>query len=125
MSRYRKRLAAGIVFCGLLLVQPAMAAAAENPKCVLILLSSDTGREMNSRYFAQQLAIAEQLRQLAAKAGTEWLKTEELLLQSQVEANNTNWDTAYRLTYKACHQAELALQQAEYESQAWKHRVVE
>ena len=74
--------------------------------------------------YKQSHARAERFRLAAARAGAEWLKTEELLQRSAEEAAQGNWDRADRLIQKAQFQAETALLQAEHESQAWKHRVV-
>ena len=60
-----------------------------------------------------------------ASADAEWLETEGLLLRARIEADSDSWGTALQLVQKACRQAELALQQAEYESKAWKNRVVD
>lgn len=109
-----------------MVMQPVLAVSSEEPECLSPWSgSSDDSSETSSQYFEQRFAEAEQLRQLAAKAGAEWLKTEELLLNSKEQAGNGNWSTAFQLIHKACKQADSALQQAEYESKAWKHRVVD
>ena len=74
--------------------------------------------------YEQSHARAECLRLAAARAGAEWLKTEELLQRSAEEASQGNWDRADQLVQKAKFQAEAALLQAQHESRAWKHRVV-
>ena len=113
-------------FFGLLLViQPALAVSAEESECHPPRGQfSDISPETNSKYFEQQFTVAEHFRQAAAAAGAEWLETEGLLVSSQEKAANGDWSTAFQLVQKACLQAELALQQAEYESEAWKRRVV-
>ena len=113
-------------FFGLLLViQPALAVSAEEPECRQPRGKySASGPQANREYFEQQYTVAEHLRQAAAAAGAEWLETEGLLIRSQQEAGNGDWSTALQLVQKACLQAGLALQQAEYESEAWKNRVV-
>ena len=76
------------------------------------------------KYFEQHFIIAEHFRQAAATAGAQWLKTEDLLIRSRITAGNGDWSTAQQLVHKACLQAVSALQQAEYEAEAWKSRVV-
>ncbi len=102
-------------FILLLVVQPAYVAGAEESEC----------NPYQDIKFEQQFAVAEQLRQLAATAGAEWLETEGLLVRSRQEAESGNKSVALELVQKACRQAELSLQQAKYESEAWKSRVVE
>ena len=115
----------GFIFSLLLVIQSALAISAEEPECRPPRGQySDNSDETNKEYFEQQFSVAEQLRQAAAAAGAEWLETEGLLIRSQEEADNADWSTALQLVQKACLQAELALQQAEYESEAWKGRVV-
>ena len=80
--------------------------------------------EINNRLFEKQITMAENLRLEAANAGAEWLETEGLLVRSQNQADNDNWDEAFQLVQKACLQAELALRQAEYEEKSWEKRVV-
>lgn len=113
-------------FFGLLLViQPALAVSAEESECQPPKGQlSGSSRETNRKYFEQQVSVAERLRQTAASKDAEWLETENLLIRSREEAGDGNWNAAFQLLQKACVQAELALQQAEYESQAWKSRVV-
>ena len=86
---------------------------------------SDSNHEIKNQLFQKQFTTAANLRQTASEAGAEWLETEGLLLLSQEQANNNNWHTAFQLVQKACLQAELALQQAETESESWKRRVVD
>ena len=114
------------LFFGLLLViQPALAVSAKESECRQPRGKySDSSPEANREYFEQQYTVAEHLRQAAAAAGAEWLETEGLLIRSQQEVGNGDWSTALQLVQKACLQAGLALQQAEYESEAWKCRVV-
>jgi hypothetical protein len=120
MSLTLNSMAARFVLGSLFAIQSTLVVSAEESECQLLPVGDPEGSN-----FEQQFTTAEQLRQTAASAGAEWLKTEELLLQSRAEAKNENWSPALQLAQKACQQAELALQQAEYESEAWKHRVVD
>lgn len=116
---------ASFFFILLLVIQSALAVSAEESECHPSKEQySDSSPETNRKYFEQQFTVAEHLRQAAAAAGAEWLKTEGLLVRSQEAAGNGEWSAAFQLVQKACLQAELALQQAEYESEAWKRRVV-
>ena len=116
----------GFFFGLLLVVQPALALSAEKSECRPPREQYyDSSPETNKGYFEQQFTAAEQLRQAAATAGAEWLETEGLLLRSREKAGSGDWSAALQLVQKACLQAELALQQAEYELQAWKRRVVD
>jgi len=113
------------VFTLLFVLQPVMAVSAEESKC----FSSGEQNPANSsgnqkQYFEQQFKVAENPRQAAASVGAEWLKTETLLIRAREAAASGNWNPALQLTAKACQQAELALQQAQYESEAWKSRVI-
>ena len=114
------------IFFGLIFViLPALAVSAEESKCDLPKGQfSDSNSGINREYFEQRISVAEHLRQTAASKGAEWLETENLLIRSREEAGDGNWNVAFQLLQKACVQAELALQQAEYESKAWKSRVV-
>ena len=104
----------------------APVAGADESECgPLQLQGSDISSGQYERHLEQQISAAEKLRQLAASVGAEWLETEGLLFRSREEADRGNWRTALELVQKACLQAELALQQAEYESIAWKSRVIE
>ena len=87
-------------------------------------LDSDIKRQNNSDYFKKRITAADNLRWAAALAGVEWLETEGLLTHAREQAGKDNWSLALQLVQKACLQAELALQQAEYESKSWKNRVV-
>ena len=112
-------------FTLLFVLQPVVADSAEELKCPSPREQDPASNPENKRlYFEQRFAAAERLRQSAASAGAEWLKTESLLTQAQEEATSGNWNPALQLTAKACQQAELALQQAQYESEAWKARVI-
>jgi hypothetical protein len=84
-----------------------------------------SSREVNGRLFEKHFTTAENLRLEAAKAGAEWLETEDLLNRSKIQANSDHWNAAFQLLQKACLQAELALQQAKTESEAWKRRVID
>ena len=112
-------------FILLFVVQPFVAASAEESKCFSPPEQDLAGSPENKRlHFEQRFSAAENLRQAAASAGAEWLKTESLLARAREEAASGNWNPALQLTAKACQQAELALQQAQYESEAWKSRVI-
>ena len=114
-----------LLFGLLLVIQPALCVSAEESECRPPREQfSDRSPGTNREHFKQQFTVAEHLRQMAAAAGAEWLETEGLLASSQEEAGNGEWSTALQLVQKACLQAELALQQAKYESVAWKKRVV-
>lgn len=109
-----------------MLVFASQAISAEDTVCLppQLQVSGSVPAE-NSEYFEHRFATAEQLRLSAAAAGAEWLETEALLLGSRKLAANGNWSAAQQLVYKACFQAETALQQAAYEAEAWKGRVIE
>lgn len=64
------------------------------------------------------------LRKKAATKGAEWLDTETLLESALQEAGKGHQDTATQLLMKAHLQAVRALEQADHEAQAWKHRVI-
>ena len=116
---------ARLFFILLFTLQPVLAVSAEESKCPSSQEQIPASSPENKRlYFEQRFATAERLRQSAASAGAEWLKTESLLIQAQEAAASGNWNPALQLTAKACQQAELALQQAQYESEAWKARVI-
>jgi hypothetical protein len=71
-----------------------------------------------------QIERAEQMRQAAAARGAEWLATGGLIEQARKAAADENWDTARRLASQAKQQAELAIEQSERESTAWRNRVI-
>lgn len=83
-----------------------------------------TSRPGNKESFGQAYAEAECLRKAAAAERAEWLETESLLQQSLEAADRGEWEEASQLVQKAHFQARTALQQAEHEAEAWKHRVV-
>jgi hypothetical protein len=83
------------------------------------LLAAGCSTEFERRY-----AEAEQLRLDAAAAGAEWLQTEELLAASREADEHGDTSAALALVAEAKFQAEAAMRQAEYESEAWRHRVV-
>lgn len=117
---------AGFFFGLLVVVQPAPAVSAEKSECrPPEEQHDDSSEETNRGYFEQQFTIAERLRQAAATAGAEWLETEGLLVRSRKVAGSGDWGTALQLVHKACLQGKLALQQANYELEAWKRRVVD
>jgi len=105
--------------------QPVLTVSAEESKCFPPGEQNPASSPGNQKqHFEQQFSAAENLRQAAASAGAEWLKTESLLISAREEAASGNWNLAVQSTAKACQQAELALQQAQYESEAWKSRVI-
>jgi len=116
---------ARLFFTLLFVWQPVVAVSAEESKCFSPPEQDLANNPGNQKlYFEQRFSAAESLRQAAASAGAEWLKTESLLIRASEEAASGNWNLALQLTAKACQQAELALQQAQYESEAWKSRVI-
>ena len=117
---------AWFLFGLLFVIQPALAVSEEDSKCHPVQgQDSDTNPVKNRERFEYRITVADKLRLAAASAGAEWLETEGLLARARIEADSDSWDTALQLVQKACRQAELALQQAEYESKAWKNRVVD
>lgn len=113
-----------LVFTGLLLVaQPVMADTIAAADCGTANEKTSESGSAKENY-KLSYARAECFRLAAASAGAEWLKTEDLLLSSAAEAAKGNWDGARELVQKARFQAEAALLQAGYESQAWRDRVV-
>jgi hypothetical protein len=83
------------------------------------LLAAGCSTEFERRY-----AEAEQLRLDAAAAGAEWLQTEDLLVASREAAEEGDTSAALALVEEAKFQAEAAMRQAQYESGAWRDRVV-
>jgi len=67
---------------------------------------------------------AEAARRRAAEADAEWLNTANLIQQARQEADQGNWPQAAALAAQALQQGELAVAQAERESEAWQSRVV-
>lgn len=78
----------------------------------------------NAETVASALAQAEAARQLAADARAEWLQTGSLIEQARTAAESENWQEALALANQARMQSELAVEQAERESVAWRERVV-
>jgi len=118
-----------LFFCGFLgTFQFIRADTVEHTNCIAAPEQSEAGSEKASESeedsFKRSHIEAECFRKAAARAAAEWLKTEQLLKQSSEEAENGHWDVASELVKKARFQAEAALQQAGYEAQAWKRRVV-
>lgn len=74
--------------------------------------------------FEKRFDEADRLRQQAAARGYEWVGTADLLEQARATASEGDTDTALELVEQARFQAEAALQQADYESEAWRRRVV-
>jgi len=115
---------------GLIIVfQPVFAANTMEAECSPAQETPDRslerGHESEKDLFEHSYAEAECLRKMAAGAGAEWLKTEVLLKRSGAEAGEGSWDIAIKLVQKARFEAETALQQADFEATAWKHRVIQ
>jgi hypothetical protein len=108
--------------------QPVRADTEQEIDCTSTAGSSAVGSETTpgseKDHFEVSFTEAECFRKAAARAGAEWLKTENLLNRATEEAENGNWDIAVQLVDRARFQAETALSQAEYEALAWKHRVI-
>ena len=108
--------------------QPVRADTAQEIDCTSTAGPSAVGSETTpgseKDHFERSFTEAECFRKAAARAGAEWLKTEDLLSRATEEAENGHWDIALQLVERARFQAETALSQAEYEALAWKHRVI-
>jgi hypothetical protein len=74
--------------------------------------------------FEQLYTEAECFSNAAARAGAQWLQTEQLLKSSFEAAQDGHWDDAFQSVGKARFEAETALQQADYEAHAWQRRVI-
>ena len=85
----------------------------------VVLVATGCSTEFERRY-----AEAERMRLDAAAAGTEWLQTEALLAAAREAAEQDDTSEALALVEEARFQAEAAMRQAEYESDAWRDRVV-
>ena len=124
------RVIPGVLFVTTLLItfQPVLADIVEETGCVHGEENPDvvskTNKDAEKDFYVRVYTEAQCLRLAAARAGAEWLKTESLLVRSQEESENENWDTAIQLAQKARFQAETALRQAAYEASVWKHRVL-
>jgi histidyl-tRNA synthetase len=79
---------------------------------------------VDAKTVAAEIAMAESTRQRAAAAGAEWLQTGSLVEQARQAAENENWHLALTLARQAREQSELAVQQSQRESEAWRNRVV-
>lgn len=113
---------------GLLLVtQSAWAIGVDETGCLEKGKGLDkemTRLPVDKEAFRQAHDEAECLRKAAAAARAEWIETESLLKRSMEAADSGEWEEASQLVQKAHFQARTALQQAEHEAEAWKHRVV-
>ena len=67
---------------------------------------------------------AESARQRASQAGTEWLRTGQLIDEARQLAEAGNWQRADEIARAALRQSELALEQSARESSAWQDRVL-
>lgn len=79
---------------------------------------------VNTETVAAEIARAEAARQQAAEAGAEWLQTGALIEQAREAAASENWNLALTLARQARQQGELAVQQSQRESEAWRNRVL-
>jgi hypothetical protein len=109
-------------------LNPAGAAGAEQGACLAttqVAIQQDGAlvTRTDQERFEVLYAEADCLRKSAARQGFEWLKTEEILLRSRQAADKGDLGDASQLLQTARLQAEAALQQAEAEALAWKHRV--
>ena len=80
--------------------------------------------DLSPRAVSEVIREAEAARRRAAEAGTEWLETENLIQRARREADQGNWPQAAALAEQALQQGELAVAQAERESETWRSRVV-
>ena len=111
-----------------LVTQPVLAVTLVETGC--LASSGYSGKEdmkalSEKESFRHAYDEAECLRKAAAAKKVEWLETEKLLNRSLEAADTGEWGKANQLVQKAHFQARTALQQAEHEAEAWKHRVVE
>ena len=119
-----------LVLVGLLITAPPVRATTMH-ETVCPLPAPDTQTEnieskplTRNAIFRHSYDEAECLRRAATTMGAEWLETESLLQRALEEAAGGHWETASQLVRKAHFQAEKALQQANIEAEAWKHRVI-
>jgi hypothetical protein len=90
----------------------------------VVPLGPATAEESAQQDFAARLDEAERLRERAAEAGFEWLKTEKLLQEARQRHEAGEQQQAWQLLQHGMHQAKLALEQAEREAEGWRKRVV-
>lgn len=74
--------------------------------------------------YAEAHAAALAAIELSAASGHAWSSSEVLLAEGAAAAAEGNHDLAIQLTDKARMQAELSIQQAEFEESAWSERVL-
>lgn len=74
--------------------------------------------------FEKRFAEAERMRVMAAEAGAEWLRTEDLIKQAEKEAARGDMTRANSLLELAQFQAETAIKQGQQEAGVWSGRVV-
>lgn len=67
---------------------------------------------------------AEAAQREAGERNAEWLATRGLIKQASQAADEGNWQLAADLAGQALQQGNLAVEQAERESEAWRDRVV-
>jgi len=103
------------------LLAVSLLAAAPGP-----LLGLEVSRELPITADQAESAIkaAEAVRKRAAAAGNEWLQTGSLLEEAREAVSNEQWQRALERAQHATRQSELAIEQAERESTAWRERVV-
>lgn len=87
--------------------------------CTVLVLMAGCASEFERRYDE-----AERLRVQAAVQGYEWIDTAGLLEQAAAAADAGNTQRALELAEQARLQADMALQQAAREQDAWPRRVI-
>lgn len=112
------------VVAGLLLavsMPAALAAAAAGPGGET---PPPTESSMGPHEVEALIEQAEAARRAAAERNAEWLATRGLIKQARRAADEGNWPLAADLAGQALQQGNLAVEQAERESEAWHDRVV-
>lgn len=87
--------------------------------CAVLVLMAGCASE-----FARRYDEAERLRAQAAEQGFEWIDTAGLLEQAAAAADAGDTERALELAGQARLQADMALQQAAREQDAWRRRVI-
>ena len=119
-----------LIFIGFLIAaDPVPAETTEEMVCQvpeLDLQAENTSASLaiGDEIFERLHDSVECLRKQAATMGAEWLETETLLQRALEQAAEGHKETATQLLMKAHLQAVRALEQADREAQAWKHRVI-
>jgi hypothetical protein len=91
----------------------------------IVGMEAVTGAAANRETAKNELALAEASRKRAAEAGAEWLETGSLIEQASDAFENEDWSQALTLARRAKKQGQLAIEQAERESIAWRDRVIQ